>query len=66
MSSRMALRIESMREFFHMGGYALWVWSAFGLTAAVLVVNVIGADRRYRSTLRRLRLRMSRTGSLRQ
>lgn len=55
-----------MREFFHMGGYALWVWSAFGLTAAVLVVNVIGADRRYRSTLRRLRLRMSRTGSLRQ
>lgn len=55
-----------MREFLRMGGYALWVWGAFGLAAVVLAANVIGADRRYRGTLRRLRLRMGRTGSLRR
>ncbi|MFO1355643.1 MAG: heme exporter protein CcmD [Gammaproteobacteria bacterium] len=55
-----------MRDFLGMGGYALWVWSAFGLAAVVLVANVIGADRRYRNTRRRLRLRMNRAGSLRQ
>ena len=26
----------SVAEFFHMGGYALYVWPSFGLTAAVL------------------------------
>ncbi len=27
----------SFREFLHMGGYAAYVWSAYGLTAAVLI-----------------------------
>ncbi len=55
-----------MRDFLAMGGYALWVWSAFGLAAVILVANLVGASRRYRNTLRRLRLRMNRTGSFRQ
>ncbi|CAG0944932.1 hypothetical protein GPROT2_02935 [Gammaproteobacteria bacterium] len=53
-----------MSDFLDMGGYALWVWSAFGLTLVVLLANIIGADRRYHSTLRRLRLRANRPGSL--
>jgi heme exporter protein D len=28
--------MESMAEFFHMGGYAVFVWPAYGLTAVVL------------------------------
>ena len=28
--------VGSLAEFFHMGGYALYVWPSFGLTAAVL------------------------------
>ena len=32
-----------MMEFFEMGGYASYVWSAFGLTTLVLVANIISA-----------------------
>ncbi|MDJ0956644.1 MAG: heme exporter protein CcmD [Arenicellales bacterium] len=35
-----------MSEFFHMGGYAAYVWSAYGLSVAVLVLNVIAARKR--------------------
>lgn len=30
------MAVGSLAEFFHMGGYALYVWPSFGLTAAVL------------------------------
>ena len=30
-----------MSEFLHMGGYAAFVWSSFGISLAVLVLNVI-------------------------
>lgn len=53
-----------MREFLAMGGYAQWVWSAFGVTVIVLAANVIAAGRRYRQAVARLRGRMERvTGS---
>lgn len=32
-----------MTEFFHMGGYGPYVWSAYGLTLAVLLFNLIQA-----------------------
>lgn len=35
-----------MNEFFHMGGYAAYVWSAYGLSVVVLVLNVIAARKR--------------------
>lgn len=41
-----------MSDFLHMGGYAFFVWSSFGLTAVVLLLNVFFA----RSALRRARL----------
>jgi heme exporter protein D len=50
-----------MREFLAMGGYAVWVWSAFGLTALVLAANMLAASRRYDRTLARLRSRMARS-----
>ena len=28
--------MTALSEFFHMGGYALYVWPSFGLTTAVL------------------------------
>jgi heme exporter protein D len=49
-------------EFLAMGGYAQWVWSAFGVTAIVLVVNVIAAARRYRRAVDNLRGRMEQLG----
>lgn len=30
-----------MAEFFHMGGYAFYVWSSFGITFFVLLLNLI-------------------------
>lgn len=32
--------------FFNMGGYALYVWSAYGLAALILVANLVIALRR--------------------
>ncbi|MGH8244363.1 MAG: heme exporter protein CcmD [Steroidobacteraceae bacterium] len=34
-----------MSGFLHMGGYAAYVWTCFGLAAAVLAWNVIAARR---------------------
>jgi heme exporter protein D len=33
-------------EFLHMGGYAGYVWTAYGLTALVLILNWWAAKRR--------------------
>ena len=55
-----------MADFLAMGGYAQWVWSAFGLTLVVLVGNVIAAAHRYRQAVERLRGQVERTtGSVR-
>nr|VFK47161.1 MAG: heme exporter protein D [Candidatus Kentron sp. TC]VFK48278.1 MAG: heme exporter protein D [Candidatus Kentron sp. TC]VFK60730.1 MAG: heme exporter protein D [Candidatus Kentron sp. TC] len=32
-----------MTEFFHMGGYAPYVWSAYGLAFVILLANLIQA-----------------------
>ena len=49
-----------MAEFFAMGGYAEFVWSTFGITAAVLIVNVISARRRMRLALDELQMKLMR------
>lgn len=44
-----------MSEFFAMGGYALYVWGAYGLTAAVLAANVLWPLARNRDIRRQIR-----------
>ncbi|MCG6872235.1 MAG: heme exporter protein CcmD [Gammaproteobacteria bacterium] len=44
-----------MTEFLHMGGYATYVWSAYGITLVVLVANVVAAIRLLRNQRARLR-----------
>jgi heme exporter protein CcmD len=34
-----------LRDFLHMGGYAGYVWTAYGLTTLVLVLNWVSARR---------------------
>ncbi len=41
-----------MYDFFHMGGYALYVWSAYGLVFIVLVLNIIIPLRREKQLLK--------------
>ncbi|HCK76653.1 MAG TPA: heme exporter protein CcmD [Gammaproteobacteria bacterium] len=43
-----------MTEFLHMGGYAFYVWSAYAVTAAALVVVVIVPLRRRARMIREL------------
>lgn len=42
-----------MAEFFHMGGYALYVWGSFGATAALMIAEPLLIARRRRLALQR-------------
>jgi heme exporter protein D len=33
--------MDALREFLYMGGYAFYVWSAYGVAFIVLVTNVV-------------------------
>ncbi|MBI4124026.1 MAG: heme exporter protein CcmD [Betaproteobacteria bacterium] len=39
-----------MSEFFAMGGYALYVWGSYGVTAALLALEVFFLRKRVRET----------------
>lgn len=43
-----------MSEFLHMGGYAVYVWPAYGITAVVLAANLWLPLRRHRRLQRAL------------
>ncbi len=43
------------QEFFHMGGYAPYVWSSYALAALVLVVNLLMPWLQHRQQLNKLR-----------
>ena len=52
--------MSSMSEFLDMGGYAFYVWTSYGITAAVLVANVVMPMRQRRVLLGELRRRIRR------
>jgi heme exporter protein D len=52
----------ALREFFYMGGYAFYVWSAYGVALVVLVANVVVPMVRARE----LRARLARQARLEQ
>jgi len=46
---------NSPAEFFAMGGYALYVWGSFGVTAVCLIAEAMLARKRRAEALRSLR-----------
>ncbi|HEY0822173.1 MAG TPA: heme exporter protein CcmD [Ramlibacter sp.] len=46
-----------MSDFLHMGGYGLYVWGSFGVSAAALVVEQLLLKRRTSEIVRSLRRR---------
>ena len=46
---------NSPSEFFAMGGYALYVWSSFGICALVLILEPLFVRARCRAVMRRLK-----------
>lgn len=53
----------STAEFFAMGGRGFYVWSSFGLTALVLIGEVLALRARRRALRRTLAERTSQSGS---
>jgi heme exporter protein D len=45
---------NSPAEFFAMGGYALYVWSSFGVCALVLLLEPLAVRARHQAIVRRL------------
>ena len=50
----------SLEDFLHMGGYAFYVWTSYGLTAAVLLWNVLAPIVQRKQILRQLALKQKR------
>jgi heme exporter protein D len=53
-------KARRMSDFFAMGGYAVYVWSAYAIFVVVLVVDAALPQRQRRSTLRLLAARLKR------
>lgn len=45
---------ESWSDFFAMGGYALYVWGAFGMVIGLLLIEVAGLARRRKAIRKEL------------
>ncbi|NIC05050.1 heme exporter protein CcmD [Billgrantia bachuensis] len=54
------MAFDTFREFLAMGGHATYVWSAWGLTAVLLLGAVLHARFERRQVLRQLRRRVRR------
>ncbi len=52
-----------MNEFFHMGGYALYVWLSYGLALVILVWNVIIPMQRRKKHIATIKRRLRRAQS---
>lgn len=46
--------MNSWVQWFNMGGYSGYVWSAYGCLAGVLMVNLIRVFRQHKATRKRL------------
>lgn len=42
-------------EFFHMGGYAFYVWTSMALTLVVLVLNIVLPKMKHKQLLQQLK-----------
>jgi heme exporter protein D len=41
----------SLNEFLHMGGYAFYVWTSYGIALLILLANIIAPVRQHRKLL---------------
>lgn len=48
--------MSEFKEFLHMGGFAFYVWSSYGLVVVVLLANVLAPWFCRRRTLHELRM----------
>lgn len=55
----------TLSEFFHMGGYAFYVWTAYGIALLILLINILLPMRQHRKQLNMIarKLKRQRRGS---
>jgi len=46
--------VNSVSEFFAMGGYALYVWGSFGVTALLMIIEPLMLGKRRTDVLKRV------------
>ncbi|MEZ9439098.1 heme exporter protein CcmD [Vibrio atlanticus] len=51
---------ESLSDFFAMGGYASYVWSAFGITFLAMIILLVVSVRRGKQLLNEVQAKMDR------
>jgi heme exporter protein D len=51
-----------MSEFLNMGGYAAYVWTSYGLTLAIIVLNIVWARRLLAKSREEARRRLAMRG----
>ncbi|EID0693745.1 heme exporter protein CcmD [Vibrio vulnificus] len=54
------MHFESLSEFFAMGGYASYVWGAFGITFLSMVILLISSLRRSDALLKEVKAKIDR------
>jgi heme exporter protein D len=57
-------KVEAMSEFFAMGGYAWYVWMAYGAVALVLAVEIAAVRARRRRAFELARMSVEPLGSM--
>ncbi len=50
--------MKSVSEFLYMGGYAAYVWGAYGICAAIMIWTVVDARKEFRVTSQRIKQRL--------
>lgn len=60
------LNFDSWQAFFHMGGYALYVWLSFGSTYLLLALLTWGSHRHQRQLLQDLAAKQAREQRIKQ
>lgn len=53
-----------MKEFFHMGGYAFYVWASYGIAAVVLIGNIVLPKYQHKSMINKLTKKLKRAEQL--
>lgn len=51
---------ESLSDFFAMGGYASYVWSAFGITFLAMIILLVSSVRRGKQLLNEVQAKIDR------
>lgn len=60
------MQFDSISDFFHMGGYAFYVWLAYGVTFSCLFALIYQSSRQKHKVLKQIAQKLAREERLKQ